>query len=143
MNILVIRADGTYYARPDTTLERESKDFYLPDDCTGVCARRFSFVRIVKAGKAVGERFAGRYFSECGEGVMLYGKPSLTPYIDCSTFISQEMHPLDDSMAQRFAESLSMVTRHTSVRIGDLLCIEEAECRECAGGDCVYGISIL
>lgn len=152
MNILVVREDGSYTLRPDTTLERESRDFYLPDDCVGAVAGRCTYIRLKKAGKAVGTRFADRYFEGCSDGLLLYGViaapgpdgvPLVTPYIDCSTFLNPEMRQPDESEHRRLAEALSIVTRHTSVRIGDILCLESSDFLECPRGGVIDGVSVI
>lgn len=77
MNIIVslFGSNGTDYCfRPDTTLEKESFDYYIPD---GVSELKYSpvlFVRLCRAGKAIGEKFAGRYYDSGGFGVLLYGE---------------------------------------------------------------------
>lgn len=148
MNIIVVKADGSYYTRPDSTLEREMKDFYLPGDCCAVEAHRCIFVKIKKAGKAVAERFAERYFDSCSRGLLFYGimegKDNLTPYIDYSTILKGEcQEPLTEQQHSLFATALSKVTRHTSVRIGDFICIEDAESTLLERGATIDKIAVL
>lgn len=147
MNIAVVRSNGSYYTRPDTTMERESRDFYVPDDCESVCARRCVYARIVKAGKAVATKFAGRYLDgSFGEGVLLYGVYQTVkeedPYIDYSTFLFPASSTSDDEIAGRFAAALEKVTRHTSVRIGDVICIETDETLQGKRGDTLFDINL-
>lgn len=73
MNIAVRHLDGTCTCRPDTTWERENKDIYA---IPAVCAYRYApvlFVRVSKAGKCVGYKFASRYYDGFNFGVLLYG----------------------------------------------------------------------
>lgn len=73
MNIVVRHLDGTCTCRPDTTWERENKDIYA---IPAVCAYRYApvlFVRVSKAGKCVGYKFASRYYDGFNFGVLLYG----------------------------------------------------------------------
>ena len=86
MNLVVVRPDGTVYARPDTTLVRGARDFYLPDDFSFVDARPCRWIRILKSAKAVQERFAQRYFDAVGSGWLLYGDGT-DPLLDASTYI--------------------------------------------------------
>ncbi|MDD2595591.1 MAG: hypothetical protein PHD11_07255, partial [Bacteroidales bacterium] len=75
MNIVVVPLNSTsYYTRPDTTLEKESKDYYCPDDVSLLSLSVSVNIKIIKAGKAVAKRFADRYYNEFGIGVMMYGE---------------------------------------------------------------------
>ena len=86
MNLVVVRPDGTVYARPDTTLVRGARDFYLPDDLSWVEARPCTWIRILKSAKAVQERFAQRYYDAVGSGLLIYGNGT-DPLLDGSTYI--------------------------------------------------------
>ena len=72
MNIIVSlhEAGGRYCFRPDTTLEKESFDYYVPDGIPSLTCCPVLFVRICKAGKAINERFAAS----------LLDKTSLLPF---------------------------------------------------------------
>lgn len=73
MNIIVKPMEGICTCRPDTTWERENKDIYA---VPAVQAYRYTpvlFVRISKAGKCVGYRFAERYYDGFNFGMLLYG----------------------------------------------------------------------
>ncbi len=73
MNI-IIRPYGrdTFYCRPDTTWERENKDFYSPECVNELAWTPILFVRISKAGKCIGEKFASRYYDAFGFGALMY-----------------------------------------------------------------------
>lgn len=92
MNLVVVRPDGTVYARPDTTLVRGARDFYLPDDLSWVEARPCTWIRILKSAKAVQERFASRYYDAVGSGLLLYGDGT-DPLLDASTYIFDDAAP--------------------------------------------------
>ena len=92
MNLVVVRPDGTVYARPDTTLVRGARDFYLPDDFSFVDARPCRWIRILKSAKAVQERFASRYYDAVGSGLLLYGDGT-DPLLDASTYIFDPAAP--------------------------------------------------
>lgn len=73
MNIIVKPMEEICTCRPDTTWERENKDIYA---VPAVKAYRYTpvlFVRISKAGKCVGYRFAERYYDGFNFGMLLYG----------------------------------------------------------------------
>ena len=82
MNIVVRHLDGTCTCRPDTTWERENKDIYA---IPAISAYKFTpvlFVRVSKAGKCVGYKFASRYYDGFNFGVLLYGgllRPGTSP----------------------------------------------------------------
>lgn len=73
--------------RPDTTWERENKDFYSPECVNAIFRAPVVFARISKAGKCIGSRFAERYYDGFNFGVLLY----------CST--AEEMTPADIAYA--------------------------------------------
>ncbi len=73
MNIIVRHLDGTVSCRPDTSWERENKDIYVPCPVEALRYAPVLFVRISKAGKCVGQKFAQRYWDGFNYGVLLYG----------------------------------------------------------------------
>lgn len=134
MNIVVVRADGTFYTRPDTTLERDPKDFYLPDDLDAVITRKCTYIKIIKAGKAVPERFAQRYFDSVGRGVLLYCSheaPAVSfelPYIDYSSYFFEPCTPVNNCLpgeVSHICKEIERITRHISVRFADIIAFEE------------------
>lgn len=149
MNITVVRQDGTFTTRPDTTLERESLDFYLPDGFTAARVRGCTFIRIIKAGKAVSTKFAERYFDSFGRGWLL---ECLTPegesvdLVDGSSFLPQEMQPsslLPQEQTETVKTAISRISRWVSVRIGDIIAFEDAVAAEAGRGGNAGPISIL
>lgn len=58
--------------RPDTTWERENRDFYSPECVNAIFWTPVVFARISKAGKCIGERFAERYYDGFNFGILLY-----------------------------------------------------------------------
>lgn len=131
MNILVYRlSDQAVYSRPDTTLERESKVYYIPEEVDCLYKVPVLFVRICRAGKCIGEKFAERYYDRLFPGVLLYAGDPASPetiafgsQYDKSSYID-EGNALDLCPPQCIAQALSLATRKQSVRIGDLLAIE-------------------
>ena len=75
MNIVVVPfcSEG-YYCRPDTTLEKEGKDYYVPECATELSVAPVVFVRIAKAGKSISEKFAQRYYDSFGSGLLIYAE---------------------------------------------------------------------
>lgn len=73
MNITVrTYGDGVFVCRPDTTWERENKDFYSPDTVSDILYSPVVFARISKAGKSVSRKFAHRYYDGMNFGMLLY-----------------------------------------------------------------------
>ena len=58
--------------RPDTTWERENKDFYSPECVNEIYWTPVVFARVCKAGKCVGVKFVDRYYDGVGCGMLLY-----------------------------------------------------------------------
>lgn len=73
MNIIVKPMEGICTCRPDTTWERENKDIYAVPAVKAYSYTPVLFVRISKAGKCVGYRFAERYYDGFNFGMLLYG----------------------------------------------------------------------
>lgn len=149
MNIHVVRTDGSWYARPDITLVRDADRFCLPDDCTGALACRCRCIRIDKAGKAVAPRFARRYFSQWAPGICFYGvleDGSATPFLDRATWVAQDFQPVEalgDVAFVPIIEGLERVSRHVSLRIGDLLLFELTTPAPMERGETIDQITIV
>ena len=75
MNIIVKPYGSTLcYCRPDTTWERENRDFYSPECVNEICWTPVIFARISKAGKCVSGKFVERYYDGFNFGVLMYCK---------------------------------------------------------------------
>ena len=73
MNIIVKPyGSDLCYCRPDTTWERENKDFYSPECVNEIYWTPVVFARISKAGKCVGKKFVERYYDGVGCGMLMY-----------------------------------------------------------------------
>ncbi len=73
MNIIVKTfGNGRIYCRPDTTWERENKDFFSPDGIREYLYTPVLFARVSKAGKCIGMKFASRYYDSIGYGMLIY-----------------------------------------------------------------------
>ena len=131
MNLVVVRPDGSIYARPDTTLVRGARDFYLPDDLSWVEVRPCRWIRILKSAKAVQERFAQRYYDAVGSGLLLYGDGT-DALLDASTYIFDDAVP---AVQSGFDAALSAVTGHLLLHQGDLLILESSDATTLRRGD--------
>ncbi len=73
MNIVVRDfVSGKFMVRPDTSWERENRDYYMPEQAESLFFSPILFARICKAGKCVGEKFADRYYDSIGYGMLMY-----------------------------------------------------------------------
>ncbi len=73
MNIIVKPyGSSSCYCRPDTTWERENKDFYSPECVNELHWAPIVFARVCKAGKCIGGKFASRYYDAFNFGTLLY-----------------------------------------------------------------------
>lgn len=73
MNILVLNYGASVCNfRPDTTLEKFSRDYYVPEGMDRIAFAPVAFAEIVKTGKAVSEKFASRYLGKKSFGLLLY-----------------------------------------------------------------------
>lgn len=159
MNILVVAYNGqSYYFRPDTTLEKESKDYYCPDDIDSLALMPCLYIKISKAGKCIEQKFAHRYYDSIGAGILLYDyKIPNDPYSFCmatamdhTTILSrQTVEPSlmgevayrwlidgavvtewrgdvadNDRIADYLDSKVELVSRHCSLRIGDIIILE-------------------
>lgn len=75
MNILVRTSDGLVYARPDTSWNRRSEDYYVPEKFNSIGFAPVVYAHVSHAGKSIRERFAPRYYDALGYGLLLYLHP--------------------------------------------------------------------
>ena len=93
MNIIVKpHGSDLCYCRPDTTWERENKDFYSPECVNEIYFAPVVFARISKAGKCIGKKFIDRYYDSVGCGVLLYGNDTLISHIDKSSILPMPLY---------------------------------------------------
>lgn len=149
MNITVLDINGTVSCRPDTTWEREDKDFFAPDAVERLSYVPVLFARISKAGKCIGTKYAGRYYESICYGVLLYveGHASgaffdRTSVLPAATYSKVTLEKADnrfelrkngeiictaengtDSL-QRIEKAITEASVIVSQRIGDLVVLE-------------------
>ena len=98
MNIIV-KPEGINfcYCRPDTTWERENRDFYVPESAGELYWTPVIFARVSKAGKCVSPKFVSRYYDAFSFGMLLYCKPEgvhETAFMSCADHTSVLPFPL-------------------------------------------------
>lgn len=146
MNLAVLRPSGNYCFRPDTTLNREARDYYLPDGIEAVTLTPCIYARVVKAGKCISPRFAERYVDNFGFGVFLDADdadPLEAICLDGSSYLSGGTAPLSEIPDAVFEvsvngspwlrqesfstgmlfDALVTVSKRSSVRASDLLAV--------------------
>ena len=95
MNIIVKPyGSDLCYCRPDTTWERENRDFYSPECVNEIYCTPVFFARVCKAGKCVGAKFVERYYDGVGCGILLYGASDsgMISYIDKSSILPMPLY---------------------------------------------------
>lgn len=129
MNIIVKPyGSDLCYCRPDTTWERENKDFYSPECVNEIYWTPVVFARISKAGKCVGKKFVERYYDGIGCGMLMYCGNSTV--VDKSSILP---HPLFQPVVfedeKEFAVNVSPASQSNAVILsGAKVLIEEALC---------------
>ena len=127
MNIIVKPyGSDLCYCRPDTTWERENKDFYSPECVNEVYYAPVVFARVSKAGKCIGGKFVQRYYDSIGCGVLLYG--GTISHIDKSSILPQPLYdPVVFDDDKGFEINGNMVTQNQAGQWKKLL--EEVICK--------------
>ena len=164
MNIIVKPEGSNFcYCRPDTTWERENRDFYVPESAGELYWTPVIFARVSKAGKCVSPKFVSRYYDAFSFGVLLYCKPEgvhETAFMSCADHTS--VLPAPDHKADLLEEcsdehtvsingekvfgstpersliedAICRASQLTSLRIGDYVAAELSDLKalERAGG---------
>ena len=71
--------EGLFYFKPDTTLNRDYTNLYLPHFIKRVEAKELFYIRIDRAGKVIAERYASRYFSKGNYALSISIAPDIFP----------------------------------------------------------------
>ncbi len=157
MNIIVKPyGSNVCYCRPDTTWERENKDFYSPECVNEIHWAPILFVRISKAGKCIGGKFASRYYDAFGFGALMYigdlmpclasascaDHTSLLPFPLYNPIVLENEENIYDvrkndesifnisggsALKAEIETAICEASRLTSLRIGDFVAIELAQ----------------
>ena len=136
MNIIVKPYEGTAcYCRPDTTWERENKDFYVPDTVDRLLWAPVLFARISKAGKHIGTKFVSRYYDSVNFGALIYCRINAKEEqmsISCADHTSLLPAPLYNPVVMDNEDALFEVFRNEERIFGGKAHksqIEEAVCK--------------
>ncbi len=143
--------EGLFYFKPDTTLNRDYTNLYLPHFIKRVEAKELFYTRIDRAGKGIAERYTSRYFSKGNYALSISiapdifpnAAPSATPSqapsatpsaaiingsvanaIDYS-FYSMPAEKIEDpQLIEEFCKYIAQITEIISLRTGDIIAIE-------------------
>ncbi len=160
MKIAVLRADGTYFIRPDNTLNHNNSDYYCPEGVTSLEAVPCLYTHIDKAGKCVAERFARRYCSKFAFGGLLRDSSqgalaSESAAMDFTSIMDMDFAPLEtlpqssffvavDGLERfalqqslqidAFTRAICSISARCTLRIGDIVALELGSAGSIAAG---------
>ena len=166
MNISIFSpGNNTIRTRPDTTIARNIPVFYIPEYMKSVRVRAAVGIKMMRAGKAIKERFAHRYFDMCFPLFVLDGELNIsdrisptTDMLDRMTLVPLDFTPFNGTAVEfpRFEfkingdlitlkgesatlksihKTIEEITRFTSIKKGDMIIIEISDKTELSGGD--------
>ena len=143
--------EGLFYFKPDTTLNRDYTNLYLPHFIKRVEAKELYYIRTDRAGKGIAERYASRYFSKGNYALSISIAPDIFPNaapsaapsqaasatpsvaiingsvansIDYS-FYSMPAEKIEDpQLIEQFCKYIAQITEIISLRTGDIIAIE-------------------
>lgn len=150
MNIIVKpHGSDLCYCRPDTTWERENKDFYVPDCVSEMHWAPVIFVRISKAGKCINPKFVSRYYDSYNYGTLLYCRPengdSLISCADHTSLLpspSLKAEELNDDERTFVEDAICKASKLISVRIGDYVAVELDEIKRLTASE-IQGVKVI
>ena len=150
MNIIVKpHGSDLCYCRPDTTWERENKDFYVPDCVSEMHWAPVIFVRISKAGKCINPKFVSRYYDSYNYGTLLYSRPENgDSQISCADHTSLLPSPslkgeeLNDDERMLVEDAICKASKLISVRIGDYVAVELDEIKRLTANE-TQGVKVI
>ena len=143
--------EGLFYFKPDTTLNRDYTNLYLPHFIKRVEAKELFYIRIDRAGKGIAERYASRYFTKGNYALSISiapdifpnAAPSATPSAAPNTtpsaaiinrsvansidysFYSMPAEKIEDpQLIEQFCKYIAQITEIISLRTGDIIAIE-------------------
>ena len=138
MNIFTIPCGSKgFYCRPDTSLNKDSNDYFCPDSITELAAAAFIYARASKAGKSVAAKFAPRYYNIIGKGVHFTAPQIISNdapeawwiahSLDNSTFLldnESDASSTDPAIIEKINAAFETISKHISFRTGDYIAIE-------------------
>ena len=140
MNIFTVPYGSKgFYVKPDTSLNKDSNDYFCPDCINELAAAVFIYARATKAGKSVSAKFAQRYYTHIGKGVHFHIPELINPAnpeswwvarsLDNTTFLTedpQELSLIPDEYKALIDQAFETASKHISFRTGDYIAVEIA-----------------
>lgn len=150
MNIIVKpHGSDLCYCRPDTTWERENKDFYVPDCVSEMHWAPVIFVRISKAGKCINPKFVSRYYDSFNFGTLLYCRceqgQDMVSCADHTSLLPSPMlgaEQLKEEHKEIVEDAICKASKLISVRIGDYVAVELDEIKRLTASE-IQGIKVI
>lgn len=121
MKLILKDHQGNLRVIPDSAIGRTSQPWFVPDFGSGWRARRALAVRVGRLGKCI----APAYFSRYIDAMTLLWVPESDAHPECADFMDSAVvcgkwcDP--DKDADRLAELLSTVSRHATLKTGDIV----------------------
>jgi hypothetical protein len=140
-----------FYVRPDTSVS-EGDSFYAPDGILNFSVVPLAYLKIERAGKSIGQKFAGRHYSCLGYGIHICGenpvslnshgtglseqyKSVMYNSLDNSTFLSKctgrgqfDFNKYANGLSSNdFDEMVERASQYLSLRTGDIISVEMPE----------------
>ncbi len=152
MNIFTVPYGSKgFYVKPDTSLNKDSNDYFCPDSITELAATVFIYARAIKAGKSVSAKFAQRYYTHIGKGVHFHIPQLINPAspeswwiahsLDNTTFLTdnpQEASLIPDKYKALIDAAFETASRYVSFRTGDYIAVEIEPSETIKAGTDVY-----
>ncbi len=138
MNIITVPYGSKgFYVRPDTSLNRDSNDYFCPEEITELAAAVFVYAKAVKAGKSVSAKFAPRYYTSVGTGIH-FSAPQMAENngpecwwiansLDNSTFLvgdETEAANFPADIIEKINAAFETASKYVSFRTGDYIAVE-------------------
>ncbi len=154
-----------FYFKPDNTLVKDGSDFFIPDIVETLSLSAAFVVRIQKAVKYTSSGFAGRYYNDVAFGCILYPKnllkissplsSGLALALDHTAYVTEKFidktelsgnvsfcfgkkefcFATDKEYIKIADQAIEKVSRHCSLKSGDLIFIELSEMSEINKGE--------
>jgi len=147
MNIIVKAFGGGIFVRPDTTLEKDNDNFYVPDFVNRIDLSPVIFARISKPGKYISEKFVGRYYESFNHGLLLYPRGLCVEdeefagslCLDHTSYLPLPLLPAEAlTKEERYTieKAIVLVSTRCLLRTGDLVAVETERRKElCRRGE--------
>ena len=135
LGLTYYRSSHRFTMKCDASLLNNRKPFFMPDwaeDWRGVPC---TVVRISRLGKCIEPRFARRYYNAVAPGVDFYAADKIdTNYVQATAFDGSlcvgEWNELEEEAtvpeAEMIAEAIAQVSQVVTLRMGDLVYIDQA-----------------